>query len=99
MNVLRKGMNVVTTMVLLGLVLVSNTVHAATTTMAAATSSGLDAGILGAAGGAGGGVNEIVAVVEKFRETIFLPLVILLLGISLAIMMYRRITGAAGGGR
>ena len=96
MNVLRKGMKVLTTVALLGLVMVSNTVHAA---MAAAGSSNLDLGILGAAGGAGGGVNEIVAVVTKFRETIFLPLVILLLGITLAIMMYRRITGAAGGGR
>ena len=97
MNVLRKGMNVLTTVVLWGLVMVSNGVHAG---MTAAVPSGLDLGILGdATGGSETGVNEVVAVVEKFRETIFLPLVILLLGISLAIMMYRRITGAAGGGR
>ena len=100
MNVLRKGMKVLTAVAVGGFVLASNVAHADLT---AATSSGLSLGILGIPDdpmttnvNEATGVHEIVGVVEKFRETIFLPLVILLLGISLAIMMYRRITTASG---
>ena len=64
-----------------------------------ATAQNLGDAILGSnSTGAETGIYEIVVLVESFREDIFLPMVILILGVTLAVIMYRKITGAAARG-